>query len=574
MSGQDLASLLARPRIHYGSLEENDRVVRHGQSSFGQVQGVSLDDLGDDDHQDTSESAARARAEQQAILEEFERKKIAKSVAVPTSDVEVRRRLREEGEPQTLFGEGPADRRDRLRQILVRKARDQQATTTSEKAESEGEEESSEEEEEEEFYTLGRDELVDARRNIASYAIPRAKKRIAAQRAEIDIPFAQRKRVKHDWYTHVKTFETKSLQYGDERPLSYCAFSPNSKVIATASFSGTMKLWNVPALEKLHAYRGHNARVSGIDFHPQSTINQSPSALNLASGALDGVVHLWSFEKETPIASLQGHDMRVARVAFHPSGRYIGTASFDKTWRLWDAQTQQELLMQEGHSREVFAIGFQDDGSLVATGGFDSGGRVWDLRTGRSIWTLEGHVKHILCLDWSPNGYQIATGSEDNSIRIWDVRQTKNLYTIPAHKNLVTQVKYWHAGTNFEREDDGWVWPGSGDVKMGEANGGDHGDVAGDVRVKMEVDGEEEEKGKVAIGPQGRRQLLDGSLLVSSSHDGTCKVWTDGDFKPIKALTGLEGKVMNCDISSDGKYIATASYDRTFKLYAAGDVEA
>ena len=60
--------------------------------------------------------------------------------------------------------------------------------------------------------------------------------------------------------------------------------------------------------------------------------------------------------------------MRVARVAFHPSGRYIGTASFDHTWRLWDAETSVELLLQEGHSREVFGIGFQCDGSLVATG--------------------------------------------------------------------------------------------------------------------------------------------------------------------------------------------------------------
>lgn len=59
--------------------------------------------------------------------------------------------------------------------------------------------------------------------------------------------------------------------------------------------------------------------------------------------------------------------MRVARLAFHPSGRYVGTASFDTTWRLWDIDTQTELLLQEGHSREVFAIGFQNDGALVAT---------------------------------------------------------------------------------------------------------------------------------------------------------------------------------------------------------------
>jgi U4/U6 small nuclear ribonucleoprotein PRP4 len=72
--------------------------------------------------------------------------------------------------------------------------------------------------------------------------------------------------------------------------------------------------------------------------------------------------------RETPMATLKGHARRVARINFHPSGKYLGSASFDGTWRLWDVQTAQELLLQEGHSKEVYSIAFQSDGSLVATG--------------------------------------------------------------------------------------------------------------------------------------------------------------------------------------------------------------
>jgi U4/U6 small nuclear ribonucleoprotein PRP4 len=71
---------------------------------------------------------------------------------------------------------------------------------------------------------------------------------------------------------------------------------------------------------------------------------------------------------ENPVASLSGHARRVARIGFHPSGRYLGSASFDGTWRLWDVESTQELLLQEGHAKEVYAISFQSDGSLVATG--------------------------------------------------------------------------------------------------------------------------------------------------------------------------------------------------------------
>lgn len=56
--------------------------------------------------------------EKQALLEEFERRKKARSINVSTDDGEVKRNLRQLGEPICIFGEGPAERRNRLREIL------------------------------------------------------------------------------------------------------------------------------------------------------------------------------------------------------------------------------------------------------------------------------------------------------------------------------------------------------------------------------------------------------------------------------------------------------------------------
>lgn len=56
--------------------------------------------------------------DKQALLEEFERRKKARSINVSTDDAEVKRNLRQLGEPICLFGEGPAERRARLRDIL------------------------------------------------------------------------------------------------------------------------------------------------------------------------------------------------------------------------------------------------------------------------------------------------------------------------------------------------------------------------------------------------------------------------------------------------------------------------
>jgi U4/U6 small nuclear ribonucleoprotein PRP4 len=236
---------------------------------------------------------------------------------------------------------------------------------------------------------------------------------------------------------------------------------------------------------------------------------------------------------------LAGHKSRVARVAFHPSGNFIGTASFDSTWKLWDAERQKELLMQQGHSREVFAIGFQGDGALVGTGGYDSIGRVWDLRTGKSIMVLQGHIKPILSLDWSPCGYQLATAGQDNTIRIWDIRAASCIYNIPAHKSTVTKVKYWHANQSFEKKDSTWTL----ETFQNES----------EMVVDIPATSEEmmiDQKGDINLEDLvTKRNFLNGCFLVSSSYDGTCKLWSDGDFKPLKSLSGLEGRLMCCDIS-------------------------
>ncbi|KAJ2901571.1 hypothetical protein GGI21_004673 [Coemansia aciculifera] len=283
-------------------------------------------------------------------------------------------------------------------------------------------------------------------------------------------------------------------------------------------------------------YCGHTDRIGGISFHPQATLGLGDETADFASGAADTLIYLWSLNKERPIAKLQGHQSRVVHVQHHPSGSYLGSASYDGSWRLWDIATQKELLLQEGHSREIFALRFQCDGALVATGGLDGICRVWDMRSGRSLVTIEGHAKEIFGIDWSPNGYQVATGSADNTVRIFDMRKLGSIYQIPAHKSLITDVRFFHASSSTL-------------TKKGESQ---DMDVAGD------NDDDDAQFGD---------RLCDGQYLVSASNDGLVNIWSAGDWKLQKSLAGHVGKVMSVDIARDGSYIASAGYDRTFKLW-------
>lgn len=353
-------------RIHYGPLQGVPAPPADAARSSLAGGGLTLDQL-----QDLGPMGSRAAVEHKEILDEMERKRRARSMAVPTDDGLVRTRLRELQEPMTLFGEGPGDRRERLRDILSRmvfgvegaEAFDEEM----EEVEGEGSEAGSESsEEDEEFYTEGSQELYDARTFMARYSLPRSKARLAAQQSELEIPISQRKRLLHDLYTNLKTYTIFSSQLADDRPLSHCAFSPNSKILATASWSGLIKLFGIPNCEHLYTFRGHRDRVSGIAWHPSSHI--SSTSVSLASGDVQGNIHLYSTSSDVPISRLSGHQTRVSRVQFHPSGRFLFSTSYDTTWRMWDVETTTELLLQEGHGKEVFAVDVQQDGSLLGTG--------------------------------------------------------------------------------------------------------------------------------------------------------------------------------------------------------------
>jgi U4/U6 small nuclear ribonucleoprotein PRP4 len=127
--------------------------------------------------------------DKQAALDELERKKRARMMAITTDDSEVRRYLRQLGEPITLFGEGPADRRNRLKELLS-----YYGTDAIEKKKEEEREISKQEKDQAEttWYHEGPDSLKTARLWLAHYSLPRAKQRLANAKSELETPEATR----------------------------------------------------------------------------------------------------------------------------------------------------------------------------------------------------------------------------------------------------------------------------------------------------------------------------------------------------------------------------------------------
>jgi len=489
-----------KSHIHYGDLgsklgiagEDRDRLMNDNIRSERDADVVDK----------ISDEMARARQQHEDQVRSFEQKASQRQLAVPTGDAQVKAKLREFGEAVCIFGEGPYERRDRLRTIMAGRTA---PTMDAKRNESTGDEDL--------FYTEGVEELLEARVKIAEWSIPRANQRLVKERRQRldEDPLEYEERVDRFCTFLQKSMVAEVSQVGDERPLTQGKFSPDAQLFCTSSWSGFIKLWKTPSCEPVLTIRGHEDRCHSIAWHPscKGTPPFEGNTVRLASASADSRINLWSLSESQPVNVLEGHEDRVNRVVFHPTGDYLVSTSHDMSWRLWDVETTTELLLQEGHSRPVYAAAMHPDGSLLATSDLGGVVRVWDLRSGKTVMPLAGHGKQVLGVDFHPRGTILATAADDHSVRIWDMRKRRCTHNLLSHNKLISEVSF--------------------------------------------------EKG-------------DGRLMLTSSYDGTVKVWSTTDWKVTKVLIGHEGRVMGADHipSSIGghHYVGSVAFDRTLKFWS------
>jgi WD40 repeat protein len=128
------------------------------------------------------------------------------------------------------------------------------------------------------------------------------------------------------------------------------------------------------------------------------------------------------------------HTAITRRVSVDKAGKYILTASEDKTARLWDAATGQLLKIyripiNKDNDGKIFACALFPDASKAVVGGWT--GYDWDekecvyvidVQTGEIVKKLSDFSDVINDIEMSPDGTMFACGAADGSVRVYNSR--------------------------------------------------------------------------------------------------------------------------------------------------------
>ena len=339
--------------------------------------------------------------------------------------------------------------------------------------------------------------------------------------------------------TNIDEASERNRLEGHDQGVNSVTFSPDGKMLASASDDKTIKLWDAQTGVEIRTLEGHDSMVKGVSF--------SPDGKMLASASDDKTIKLWDVQTGAEIRTIKGHDERVWSVSFSPDGKTLASGSRDKTIKLWDAQTGTEIRTIKSHDDSVIGVTFSPNGeTLASSGAGDNSIKLWDAQTGAEIRTLKGYDGWRNDISFSPDGQTLAFKGDDNNIKLSNAQTGAEIRTLEGYDQGVSSVSF--------SPDAKTLASGSWDNTINLSNV-----QTGEIRT---LAGHDDRVSSVSFSP-------DGKILASGSSDNTINLWDARTGAEKRTLEGHNDIVWSVSFSPDGQTLASGSFDKTIKLWNA-----
>jgi WD40 repeat protein len=363
--------------------------------------------------------------------------------------------------------------------------------------------------------------------------------------------------------------------------LTACAVSSDGSYIVSASFDGTLKIWDVVTGEERMTLVGHG--------RPVTCCAVSSDGSFIVSGDIGGILKIWDAADGTDRGSLKGHSGRIAGCAISQDDGLVVSVSHDGTLKIWavegtqgvrasnakggvsdcafsptgsylvvggrcgvkicNAETGEErrTLQAQAPGKDVSACAVSPDGSFIVSACHDRTLSVWDAKSGREQFVLQGHTKKVTACDVNPTGSLVVSASADHTVKLWHSRTGEQRKTLTGHTGEVGGCKFTPDGASVVSASNAAILAFvTGDQREADYTLRVWDSETGAHRATFRSPGLPE--GVLAVSP-------DGSFMVSS-HVGGLTIWDLHTRSKRQVLQ--QHLVKGCAVSPDASLIGSA----------------
>jgi periodic tryptophan protein 2 len=155
-----------------------------------------------------------------------------------------------------------------------------------------------------------------------------------------------------------------------------------------------------------------------------------PGTSLLIVGFSSGVFGLWEMPEFTPVHTLSISNEKISSVAVNPSGEWLafGAAKLGQLL-VWEWQSESYVLKQQGHYYDMNTLAFSSDGQNIATGGEDGKVKVWNATSGFCFVTFPEHTAGVSTVEFAKGGQVLFSASLDGTVRAYDLVRYRNFRT-------------------------------------------------------------------------------------------------------------------------------------------------
>ena len=235
---------------------------------------------------------------------------------------------------------------------------------------------------------------------------------------------------------------------------------------------------------------------------------------------------------------------------------FLAVGTSNNTVQLWDAEAIRPVRVFRGHTGRVCSLAWNSN--LLSSGSQDTMIHQHDIRDKRVAAKLKGHDLQVCGLKWNLDGTTLASGGNENYVCIWDVAMSQRRNSLHDENDFVQPR---HTFTQHKAAVKALAWSPFRRHKL--ATGGGSAD-----RTIMTWNASSGSMlNSVDTGSQVCSLIWSkhGNEIVSSHgfSRNQLTLWNYPAMTRIQEFKQHSGRVLNMDVSPDGRQVVSLSADET-----------